>query len=554
MPTATKQKSAPAKRTSVSKAAGPRFPSGLGANGRPVGNTGLNRSNGYIYEEFLTELSGKNGIKVIKEMSENDPIAGAMLFCIDMFMRRVNWFVDAAEDSDEGKRRAEFLRTCKDDMSHTWPDFISEILSMLPYGWSYFETLYKMCDGSTDDEGNPISSYTDNAIRWRKFEIRSQDSLSRWEFDEEGGLAGMWQIAAPTYEEKFIPIKKSLHFKTVSRKANPEGKSIFRNAYRPWYFKKRIEEIEGVGVERDLAGLPFAEVPAEMMLDDAPDADKATIASIIELLKNVRRDEQEGVIWPQMWDKNGNKLLEFKLMNSGGTRSFSTDQIITRYEQRMAMVVLSDFLLLGNDSTGSFALSTSKSGMFQATLASWLDVIQDVLNNYAVPRLFRLNGMMEGPYPKFRHDDVQQPSLADLATFVAALAGAGAQLFPDTDLENHFRRVAQLPLRKIDPKAQENEETLKDEQVATQIEQQRAAKKQAKNPMQQQMGGPGGGGGVRPLGKQPGSVPGAPTKTTGPVKSKLPPQSRRRTAAVNASENVTKRSVVVSKRVLAGIR
>lgn len=508
-----------------------RFPSGIGVNSRPVGNTGLRQSNGYVQEEYLRELAGSKAAVVYKEMYDNDPIVGAMFFGIEMFLRRVQWFVDPHADGDEHEEKAKFLRECKEDMSHTWSDFIAEVMSMMQFGWSYFEEMYKRRvqvkkPGSVEMK----SKFNDGKIGWRKFEIRGQESLDRWQFDDEGGLAGMWQLSPNSVERKFIPIQKAMLFRTTSRKNNPEGRSVLRNAYRPWYFKKRIEEHEGVGIERDLAGLPMAEVPAEMLAENASEADKATLASIVELVKNVRRDEQEGVIWPQQWDEKGNKMYEFRLLNSGGTRQFNTSEIIQRYESRMAMVVLADFILLGaGDSSASFAMATTKSGLFQAALSAWLDVVQDVLNTYAVPRLFRLNGDFSGEYPKFRHDEVQKPSIADLATVVAALTGAGAQLFPDVDLENHFRRMLQFPLRESKPEDQNREDELREKKVDADIA---AAKELIKNP--------GGPPPADPLGKQPGSTPGAPTKTTGKVKSKLPPQQRRRTASVDAADNVRK--------------
>jgi hypothetical protein len=540
--TATKRaaakKTAPSKPSKKSSAENKQYVRKADMNSRPTGASGLKRSNGIIYEEFLTELIGQRANKIYKEMTDNDPVIGAMLFAVDMFMRRVHWFTEAAGEDDKSKSDAQFLEECRDDMSITWPDFISEINTMLPFGWSWFEILYKMRDESlVDDEGNPKSKFNDGRVGWRRFDIRSQDSFFRWDFDDNGGVRGLWQIPAPDYEEKYIPISNSLLFRTTSRKGNPEGRSILRNAYRPWYFKKRIEEIEGIGIERDLAGLPFAEVPAEMLREDASDEDKEALASIVELITNVRRDEQDGVIWPQSWDDKGNKMYEFKLMNSGGSRQFSTDSVITRYEQRMAMTILTDFILLGNDSTGSFALSTSKAGMFQSVLTSWLDIIADVLNNFAIPRLFRMNNI-PGPYPKLRHEEVQAPSLADLATFVAALAGAGAQLFPDVELENHFRKIAQLPLRPINDQEVNTEDDLRQQSAVTALETSRAQAKQAKSGV---IPGQPGQGGAPQFGKKPGSRPGAPTPTTGAVKSKLPPQQRRATASVRASNNITKR-------------
>lgn len=552
MATATKTRS-PKKAPAAVKKSAPKRHSVINT---ASGSSGLKRNMGIISEEFMVELQGQKANRIYKEMGDNDPVIGAMLFAVDMFMRRVKWFSQPADESDKGVKDAKFLDECRDDMSMTWPDLISEINTMLPYGWSWLETLYKMRDASiVDDEGNPKSKYDDGRVGWRKFDIRSQDSFERWDFDEEGGIRGLFQRPAPDYEEKYVPITKSLLFRTTSRKGNPEGRSILRNAYRPWYFKKRIEEIEGIGIERDLAGLPFAEVPAEMLREDASEDDKAALQSIIELIQNVRRDEQDGVIWPQSWDENGNKMYEFKLMNSGGTRTFSTDQIITRYEQRMAMTILTDFLLLGNDSTGSFALSTSKAGMFQAVLSSWLDIIADVFNNYAIPRLFRLNNI-PGPYPTLRHEEVQAPSLADLAVFIAALAGAGAQLFPDTDLENHFRKLAQLPLRESKDELVHTEDELRQQQAETALEESKGRAKMAR------LGGTPPGAQTPQLGKQPNTKAGAPTKTTGQVKSKLPPASRRNTAAVRASQNITKRrppqkkstrTIRVSRRTLEGI-
>ena len=68
----------------------------------------------------------------------------------------------------------------------------------------------------------------------------------------------------PSYNLYTIPIDKALLFRTKSRKDNPEGRSILRNAYRSWYFKRRIQEVEGIGIERDLAGLPVMYAPADL--------------------------------------------------------------------------------------------------------------------------------------------------------------------------------------------------------------------------------------------------------------------------------------------------
>lgn len=409
-----------------------------------IGRTGLMRFGGHVYEEFLPDLTGNRAIKVYKEMSENDPVVGAFLFAIDMLMRNVTWTVRPYSQSQEDLEAADFLRSCMEDMSMTWQDTISEILSMLTYGWSYHEIVYKIRGGDSRDPTRR-SRFNDGRIGWRKLPIRAQESLWAWEFDEAGGVRAMVQQAPPDYELRTIPIEKSLLFRTRAHKGNPEGRSILRNAYRPWYFKKHIEEIEGIGIERDLAGLPVAWVPPKLLSPNASPAERALLEEIKRVIVNVRRDEQEGVIFPLMFDDAGNKVYDFSLLSTGGQRQFNTDAIVGRYDQRIAMTVMADFILLGHENVGSFALSSSKTNLFAVALGAWLQSIAGVFNRHAVPRLFELNGYRLSALPELEPGDIEVPDLQELGAYIQSLAGAGMPLFPDQALENYLRQVAGLP-------------------------------------------------------------------------------------------------------------
>src|SRR5690606_26845233 len=98
-------------------------------------------------------------------------------------------------------------------------------------------------------------------VGWARIPSRSQHTLYGWQFADNGDIKGFIQQAPPKYETITIPLSKGLLFRTKIARDNPEGRSLLRNAYRPWYFKKRIEEIEGIGIERDLAGLPVLQAP-----------------------------------------------------------------------------------------------------------------------------------------------------------------------------------------------------------------------------------------------------------------------------------------------------
>lgn len=421
---------------------------------KELGSTGLNYSAGQVNEDFLVELQGENAVKVYDQMV-NDPIVGGILFAIDMLIRQVEWTVEPNTNGKEAD--VVFLQECMDDMSMSWPDLISEILSFLPHGWAFFEILYKARNGIQPEGGKiPTSKYTDGKIGWRKFAMRAQSSKTKWIFSDSGAVDGMVQRAAPKYEEVTIPINKALLFRTSSAKGNPEGRSALRSAYRPWFFKKRMEEIEGIGIERDLAGLPFIRVDAEILLSSDSQS-QALVQSLRNIIQNVRQDKEAGVIFPMMRDQNGNDLVEFTLMNSGGSRTFDITNIIQRYDERIAMTVLADFIMLGHAATGSYALSSDKTNLFATALGAWLSGIEDVINRFAVTRLWRVNGMDETTAPKIVHKDIEKPNLAELAQFMSTLGQMGMPLFPDEDLEKHLRELADLPEQSEEAKEKADE-------------------------------------------------------------------------------------------------
>ena len=416
----------------------------MAISGNEIGRIGQNRYGGMIFEEFLPELRGRRGVEVYREMENNDDVVGAILFAMEMLVRQVDWTVDPAGDSAKDKEAAEFVQSCMNDMQVTWIDTISEILSFLTYGWSYHEIVYKRRMGNTRDP-RTRSKHTDGLIGWMKLPLRAQETLYQWEYDENDNLLGMTQMPPPTFGTYTIPINKALHFRTRSRKDNPEGRSILRNAYRPWFFKRRIQEIEGIGIERDLAGLPVIYAPPNLDIWDENNPDTANIRIGLEtMVRNIRRDSMEGVVLP-----DGYKL---ELLSSGGTRQFDTNAIINRYDTRIAMTVLADFIFLGHEKSGSWSLSSNKTDMFALACGGLLDIICETFNSQGIPALIDMNGQhFEGitDYPKMNHGDIEDVDIQQFAAYIKDMAGIGL-LIPDDGLEDYIRQVGHLPERTSD--------------------------------------------------------------------------------------------------------
>lgn len=368
-------------------------------------------------------------------MSDNDAVIGSVLYLAEMLIRGVEWNVEPASDADADKEAAKFLKSCMDDMDTSWANTISEVLSMLTYGFSFHEIVYKIRRGP--DETNPKykSRYTDGRIGWRRLPIRAQTSLEGWEFNEEGDVVAFLQCCEPDFNHVRIPMSKGLLFRTRVSRDNPEGKSLLRNAYRCWFFKKHFEEIEGIGIERDLAGFPVLTAPEGLDLWNDKDEQMVALRSDAEaLVASVRRDSEEGVLLPAGW--------ELKLLSSGSSRQIDIGATIERYDNRIAITLLSDIILLGNKS-GSFALAETKQSLLAAALQAQIANIADVFNTSAVPALFKCNNFsgLSG-LPKIVPTKIQTPTLSEVSLMLRAM---GLNIAGDQSLQRHLRHILCMP-------------------------------------------------------------------------------------------------------------
>lgn len=379
-----------------------------------VGRSGLPMWAGHAKTEPLRKLRGREGYRVYNEMRLNDPIIGATLFAIEMSVRAVPWLA-----APEGDRRASFVQSCLDDMSHSFNDHLSEALTMLPFGWSWFEVIYKR--------------RPDGRIGWRKFAIRGQNTLHRWELDEQGGIRGMTQICPPTYQPVTIPIEKSILYRTRLEQGNPEGRSILRTTYPSYYFVRNLREIEAIGLERDLCGLPMLVPPEGADLSEGS-ADRAAAEA---LLRRVRNDEEAGVLVPPGW--------QFSLVSGDTGAKTDTHQVIVRYETRIALGVLAQFLMLGLENTGSLALARTQAKLFASAVGAFADVIADTFTRFAIRPLLQLNGLKPDGVA-LQHGPLSHLQLKEIGEFLARVTGAGLlDAEGDAGLEAWVRELIDAP-------------------------------------------------------------------------------------------------------------
>ena len=771
------------------------------------GSYGLRAYQGWIREEYLPDLVGRNGARAYREMLDGSAVIGGMMFAIQQTMRKVEWRVEPANDSGAAKAEAEFVETLMEDMSHTWEDFVAEALSMLAYGYAPHEIVYKRRLGRRP-ESRPgprpaieraSSNFDDGRIGWRRLPIRGQDTVIKWFFDQNGQLQGLTQ--QPWVGQLIdIPIEKLLLFRPTAHKNSPEGRaldpetpiptpdgwrkmddlqpgdkvfdeagriryvvaradwddrpayrvtfgdgcsiiadaehqwvtstladrrvgasgvrttaeiadsvkthmgssnhtvewaaaidrpaqmlpidpwflglwlgdgtslssniachaddadetvalikacgyqgavvrngnaagngraikvtgaakwdvqgpasrltalglrgnkhipeaylrgsieqrrallaglmdsdghaddfgrcefvncnkllirgvaelvrslgcaaypglrarangrdrkqdawvvrfrpdwspfrlsrkvakarawrsrdrhyirsvelvenrrtvcievdspshlflagenmvpthnSVLRNAYRSWFFTKRLEEQEAILIER-MNGFPVMYVPT-MLLDQAASNVSGAMSTLDQYKKittNIRVDEQMGAILPSdtYVDGTGKPTnirmyeLQFVTPQHAATGKADTDKVISRHKIDMMMTLLCDFLMMGHEVRGTNNLAVTKVDMFYQAVEGWLNSMAAVINRYAIPRLWRMNGLDAALMPQLIPDMAQRLDLDSLGSYITALANAGAPLFPDEDLQTFLREAAGMPAA-TDPKA-----------------------------------------------------------------------------------------------------
>jgi phage gp29-like protein len=409
-----------------------------------LGRSGLNIVGGIVATDFLVQMRGHRGRQNLHEMGENDPIVGAAILAVTEIVKSYNWTIEDDEDAENAEETEQqvFIEEAWEDMSDGWETTISNILTMVLFGWSFFEIVYKKRQGFNDRKPGQSSSFNDGRIGWRKWAPRSQNSLMKWEMDEEGGVSAMVQ---QTVNGTFtIPIEKALLFRTTGAMGNPEGRSLLRNAWIPYYFKKRIQELEAIGIERDLAGLPIGRVPQEFWAPNATADKKALLNTMLDTVVALHRNETEGLVLPSDTNDQGKYKIDVQLLTTGGARQYDTDKVISRLNQQIAMVLLADFLMLGHEAVGSKALGVSKVELFELAMQTVAKAICDVVNRHAIPRLLRLNGMSTERPPKLVFQKVDNTDLQALGSFMKSMTDAGI-LIPDEGLEEYVRDVADMP-------------------------------------------------------------------------------------------------------------
>ena len=413
-----------------------------------IGTTGLKISQKQILEEARRELRWPHVIKTYKDMQKDATISSAInLF--KMMLARIDWEVEPPKDATpEQIKKAKFIEQCMHDMDHTWSEFIQDVSSSYTYGFSVQEKVYRKRSRAAG------SKFTDNLYGWKKLPIRSQDTISGWVFTEDGReLQAVEQdlstlVAHGRYNNLLtnngstivIPREKFMLFRVNPERDNPEGNSLLKSCYIAWRFRVAMEEAEALGVSRNMVGTPVVKIPPIYMSPDATPEQKAIYDYYTNMVRNLERNEQSGIVLPQAFDPESRlPLFEFELLSVSSGRQYDISDIIRRWDNKLLTALFADFLKMGQDQVGSFALAGAKTNIMAMAIEARLREIADTLNNDLIKQTFALNGWDDVDLPKFVYSDLDEEDIDEFGKLVQRVFSVNAIEF-DREIANIIRK------------------------------------------------------------------------------------------------------------------
>lgn len=412
---------------------------------------------GWIRRDFLPELQGRNLWLVYEQMGSNDAYVGSALNAYSLFIRRTTWHVDPVVDENKDNGSAEFLEQCMNDMYHSWQTFIATAAKpTLQYGFAPFEKIYKERSGEQEDE-RYSSDFDDGQIGLSALAFRSPDSILHWDYDPEDvtRLIGLTQLAAPDYHMTFIPYQKILNLRAEPGRDSPEGRSILRPVWRSWRTKTIMEDLRNVTAERGGAGIPWAEVPANIA--NAPavgNADPEALASynsLVDTLTNITTDSQKWIITPQVWDANSQPMIKIGFLQPSQNADIigHITQSIEAEAKAILIATMTEFMALGMGGTGSLALSRDKTDNFTLAVAATANSFMESINGQVVKQLFKLNPQYEfergKPRPKIVYDPLVPLSTQDVVAVLGLFEKSGWPLDKQSGIRDAIIKNLGLP-------------------------------------------------------------------------------------------------------------
>lgn len=392
-----------------------------------IGALGLRVYSGVTQDELKRELNWPNSVNTFREMSYHSAI-NAPLTLFENIISKATWVYKPPENpTEEEKNQARIINQMMSDMEQPWSEFIRDVLSSNVFGFSIHEKVYRKRFKANG------SLYDDGVIGWKKLPIRVQESISKFIFSEDGNdVIGVQQNLSAINDiyNRFsrksnlinIPRSKFLLFRTGKHRGDPFGKSPLRDAYLAWRFLTQLEELEALGVAKDLNGIPVLSLPPQVL---SAEGDQEQRLYFENAIRNLQVGEQMGIILPSLYDEQGKPLYKIELLSTDGKKNFDLNKIKEYYRGLIFISLFADILLQGVTTTGSFALGSIKNSLSGAYAERLISNIAEVIQNDLIRQTYEINSWSTERMGKLDFDGLDNTDVESLSKYLQRVASVG---------------------------------------------------------------------------------------------------------------------------------
>ena len=419
---------------------------------RTLGVGGSEIYGGYLVSnERNSELTGDRRYTTFDELLVNTSIVGAAVRYYQNLVSKASWTARPVDIEDPAAvEAAEFVEDVLDDMDRPWRRVVRRASAYRLYGFSIQEwTAKRREDGKTG---------------FLDVEPRPQRTIERWVPDKKGKIIGVIQDSPQTSEQIPLPRGKLVYIVDDGISDSPEGLGLFRHMVEPATRLQRYLELENIGFETDLRGIPVLRAPLaklQEMVDEGKisksDRD-AMLQPLRDFITNHIRGPKQGMLMdsqPHTTTDDAERPSvtyewDLALLNGPGVALESIANAINRINHDLARLFGVEQLLLGSNSTGSFALSRDKTNNFFLMVDSALSDLQESFNRDLIRPLWTMNGFDDALRPKIMPESIQFRDVEQLTDALKKLADAGAPLDVEDPAIDEIRTLMGLSRRTME--------------------------------------------------------------------------------------------------------
>lgn len=412
----------------------------------PRGASGRAHFDGFVqWDEYNTEWLGTQGLLLADRMWRSDADIKRDTLATWSPITSATWVIDpygGDEATDKDKEAADIARHAL--FEYMSPNLLGHLAEVGPIlirsGFVDFEQIWK----STTYKGKKL-------ILPKKLDLRLPRTIWKWYQDDDGNLTGIVQFL-PNAANAWISATDLLHYRLQAEGDNWTGTSMYRHAWKHYFFKEKLEKLDAIGQERKAVGVPVVYPPTG--------ASEKTKEEVETILANLHTNEVGFILMPG--PKAGPNVdesvgWEIEIITFDSSSSNGIRESIDQQTLKCAGAFLADFLELGHHQVGARATAEVQEDPFLTAIKALSELIIEPLNAL-VARIAMLNVPgIEGP-PKLKMDLHDEASLSEISTYAQQLFMAEC-LTPDPELEDYFRARADFP--PADPQTREENQEAK---------------------------------------------------------------------------------------------